>query len=483
MICSSLAEALETGSNTFHSGRTCANGHTDVVEYINSRNPVKYRCHECLKIAGAKKKAKARQDPVKRAIINERVKNINRDRYANDPGYRKYFADSRLKWEAGKKVEDVAGKTAHYLAKAIEVHGDKYDYSKFEYTNTRFPITIICKIHGEFKQTKRAHIDEKRDCPECMKSFSVSKSENRVADFVESLGVKVVRGSRSVIPPYELDIYCPEHNVAIEYCGLRWHSTQMAKSGDYSSILESNRKMKNKHYSKYAECEKAGIKLITMFEDEWLNSRGAVEKTIRNIFGKCEKVCYARQLDISVCDFREVKDFFNLNHMQGSPQSGLVVVGKFDGNVVCAMAFSKAYSERGENDGSWELARFCSSGSVPGGASRLFKHFMKVYSPVRVISYSDNRWFNGKMYETLGFSNVSVTPPDYYVIRQQNRWHKTAFKRKYIPNKIKEFGLDIEFNPDSDPRSELHITALMGCGRIYDCGKKKWVLVASPLPC
>ena len=45
-----------------------------------------------------------------------------------------------------------------FIAKAREVHGDKYDYSKVEYVNTKTPITIICPIHGEFKQTPGDHL-------------------------------------------------------------------------------------------------------------------------------------------------------------------------------------------------------------------------------------------------------------------------------------------------------------------------------------
>lgn len=475
MHCSSLEEALTKGLNTFHSGRTCANGHINVVEYINSRSPLKTKCYECLKLAGAKKKAKARSDPDKRLVINERVKRINRARYANDPEYKNKNLMSRFEWEAGREVKDIEGKTSEYLAKAIGVHGDKYDYSKFRYVNNRVRVSIVCKIHGEFKQTVHAHINEKRDCPECMKSFSVSKSENAVAGYIESLEIQIVRSSRAIIPPYELDIYCPDLKVAIEYCGLRWHSTQMVKSSDYRDILSSDRKMRGKHYDKYVACKDKGIKLITIFEDEWIKKPGAVKKTISNALGASLRICHARQLELSTCDVKSVRGFFNSNHLQGSAQSGVAVVGKYKGDIVCAMSFSRAYSERGSDDGSWELNRFCSTGSIPGAASKLFKHFIINYNPERVISYSDNRWFDGRMYNTLGFQHVADVPPDYFVIRQQDRWHKTVFKRNRIPGKIKEFGLDLGFDPTTDPRTELHMTALMGCGRIYDCGKKKWV--------
>ena len=38
-----------------------------------------------------------------------------------------------------------------------DAHGDRYDYSKVEYVNTKTKVTIICSKHGEFPQTPSAH--------------------------------------------------------------------------------------------------------------------------------------------------------------------------------------------------------------------------------------------------------------------------------------------------------------------------------------
>jgi protein-arginine kinase activator protein McsA len=45
-------------------------------------------------------------------------------------------------------------------------HGDKYDYSKLEYINMSTKVTIICPIHGEFKQRPHNHVEGK-GCPKC----------------------------------------------------------------------------------------------------------------------------------------------------------------------------------------------------------------------------------------------------------------------------------------------------------------------------
>lgn len=57
-------------------------------------------------------------------------------------------------------------KTKDFIVKAVEVHGDKYDYSLVEYINTRTKVKIICKIHGEFEQNPNNHL-KGSNCSKC----------------------------------------------------------------------------------------------------------------------------------------------------------------------------------------------------------------------------------------------------------------------------------------------------------------------------
>jgi hypothetical protein len=63
--------------------------------------------------------------------------------------------------------------TEEFLTKAIMVHRDTYDYSKTIYTGLKKQVTIICKEHGEFKQSAHSHILG-RGCKECGKVKSLS---------------------------------------------------------------------------------------------------------------------------------------------------------------------------------------------------------------------------------------------------------------------------------------------------------------------
>lgn len=53
-----------------------------------------------------------------------------------------------------------------FIKEAKEVHGDKYDYSKTSYKKAREKTTIICRDHGEFKQTPNSHLCG-NGCPIC----------------------------------------------------------------------------------------------------------------------------------------------------------------------------------------------------------------------------------------------------------------------------------------------------------------------------
>src|SRR5574344_2429224 len=37
-----------------------------------------------------------------------------------------------------------------FVEKAIELHGELYDYSKVEYKGNKIPVCIVCHTHGEF---------------------------------------------------------------------------------------------------------------------------------------------------------------------------------------------------------------------------------------------------------------------------------------------------------------------------------------------
>jgi hypothetical protein len=48
--------------------------------------------------------------------------------------------------------------TTEFIEKAIEKHGDTYDYSLVDYVNSSTKVKIICKEHGKFEQIPNSHL-------------------------------------------------------------------------------------------------------------------------------------------------------------------------------------------------------------------------------------------------------------------------------------------------------------------------------------
>lgn len=60
-------------------------------------------------------------------------------------------------------------KQRNWISLAIELHGNKYDYSKVEFVNSKTPVTVICRTHGAWQCQPSLHVSKKhkRGCPVC----------------------------------------------------------------------------------------------------------------------------------------------------------------------------------------------------------------------------------------------------------------------------------------------------------------------------
>lgn len=154
-------------------------------------------------------------------------------------------------------------------------------------------LMIKCKSCGQvsrFNLHSRCldfYVKRGRLCKNCEKY--VSRDEMQLRDFVKSLvHDDVLFNDRNAIVPYELDIYVPSKKLAIEFNGCFWHSTENKVSMKY-------------HLHKTQRCEAAGIKLIHIWEDEWLNNRSDVEQLIKSFIdgSYVVAICSHHQVDRS----------------------------------------------------------------------------------------------------------------------------------------------------------------------------------------
>lgn len=429
------------------------------------------------------------------------------------------------------------------LDRFAEAHGNTYDYSLAVYRGQQDPITIICKRHGKFQQKPEYHWNGS-GCPWCfhedrrgasqkdtLESFSeklatvfgsllkvesdayegtykslrvvctkhnvsvqsrpnyllngcnpcpkcnhmASKGEAEVFRFLSNLTPATQR-DRSILKPKELDVFMPEKRIALEYCGMFWHS---------HGTQDEERKDKRKHYNKYVACKDAGVRLITLYEQEWKEQNYAVRRLLRNAVGKSKGKLMARKCDLQKVSNAEAKAFYNRYHPQGGDGNGEHYGLFWNGKLVACMRFVYGANDRGAGAANrvWTLGRYATRVTVSGAASKLFKAFLDEHKPHEVKSFSDNRFFDGGMYQQLGFVLEEEVGPDYQVWSPKIGLRpKTRYQRRNIPSRLKDHGIDDVFDPQTDPRTEAEMTYMMGCRRIYDCGKKRWVYRIDPSP-
>lgn len=279
--------------------------------------------------------------------------------------------------------------------------------------------------------------------------------EDEIFEFVKSISNDAIRSNKTLIYPFSLSIVIPSKKLAIEFCRLYFHSEKF--------------KDNNFHYDKWKACKEKGYRLVTIFEDEFINSKEKVFAALRSFLGIRENGKGARKLQVSKVSPKLATDFLNTYHLQGSCQKAHSY-GLFDGAaLVACMSFgapSRKLSQRPEYI--WELRRFVTNGkSYPGAASRLFKAFLTEHEPNAIGSFSDRRWFDGRMYDILGFEKREGLSADYSYVKGNYRYHKSAYARKGFLSKHPEIY--------SEELTEKEMAKLAGLLRIYDCGKDKWI--------
>ena len=327
------------------------------------------------------------------------------------------------------------------LKRFRNVHGDRYDYSKVKYTNINANVTIICTKHGEFKQRPESHILG-ANCPKC--GNAISKPEQEIVNILSESNIDIIQNDRNLIKPLEIDILIPEHNVAIEYNGMSFHSIG---TNFPNNVLTLDKKY---HKNKTDLVENKGYQLFHIFENEWLNS---VKKRIwisllRNKLKLIPKdnTIFARKCHIHVVSNAESKEFQSENHLQGYRSSRINLGLYYQNELVSLMTFSKPGFSKGYE---YELIRFCSkiNHRVIGGASKLLKYFERNYNPTSIVTYANRRWSQGNLYNALGFEFKHFSDPNYFYIHisdnYQQMYSRNNFQKHMLKDKLEKFDADL----------------------------------------
>lgn len=428
----------------------------------------------------------------------------------------------------GQGCPKCAGKGRSFdelISEFREVHGDKYDYSKVDFTKIHDKVCIICPEHGEFWQTPSKHLNG-QGCPKCGKREGGLKGRLTEDEFItrakELYGDEYDYSKVDYKTTHEkVEIVCRKHGSFFQrpYDHLNGHGCPKCAvivsrpeeeiyeficdivgkdnviRGD-RSVLGDKRELdiyipgmnlafeynglkwhseeygKDRYYhlTKTELCKSKGIHLIHIFEDEYLNSKDVLFSKISYMLGNVwvfQKIP-ARKCIVREITAKEAKTFLNKNHIQGYTNSSVFFGGFYNDMLVGVMTFIKT-----GNTGEWVLNRYATDIHTicQGLGSKLFKSFVKAYDPQSVKSFLDRRWCfseDGNIYTKLGFVLTETLAPDYRYVDRDNpkeRIHKFNLRKKELHRR---YGMDMDM-------TESQMVKKLGYVKIWDCGLYKYV--------
>ena len=366
--------------------------------------------------------------------------------------------------EVRQKISEVVRKNNYKLLHSSKRIVDNVDilFSEDEYkgATSEFKYKVKCKKCGNIFED---HFDGNHH-PRCMVCYpnatGSSYTEKEILSYIRSLlsTENIVERDRKLLGNRELDIYIPAKNIAIEYNGLFWHSEF------------NGHKSKLYHMDKLDRCLQQGIRLITIFEDEWALSSDIIKAKLNHMLHTVKEGVYARECDVQEILTKQSSIFLGKHHLQGYCPSSVNIGLLNNGELIAVMTFGKPRISLGGKDnanGEYELLRYSTSKLIVGGASKLLSHFIKTHAPSKIISYADRRWSTGDLYGKLGFSFVGNTDPNYWYFKPGYaiRYHRFGFRKSVLHKKMDLFIPEL---------TEWENMQLNGYDRIWDCGNLKY---------
>ena len=420
-------------------------------EYLDNRRQT------CLERYGT-------ESPMQNAAVKEKQRQTNIDRYgmAGHPHTREDFMKMMID---PSKVDD-------YLA----FRGDPASYIVSHYSEPPV-ITQLQKDLG-VTDTPIYNVLIAYNCSDLIAHFH-SNMEEEVVKFLKEIlpPTEIIRNDRTIIKPYEIDIYLPKYKVGIECNPAATHNS--SRKDPWGALP----KVYNYHQRKSLSAMKAGIFLFHIFGYEWVNNRDNIEYMLMNLFHENVASIGARETQVSMVPHKDAKKFLEENHRQGytsfNLSLGLYVKKDIDRGkltLVALMTFNHTRPTMGrtsnDDDDTWELSRFCTQVgmNVPGGASKLFKTFLWLVKPKKVISFSDVAHTRGKLYGILGFKQMSMSAPSYvWCDVYDNRYfHRVSCQKRNLRKLFEDDTIDIV------NQTEREIMESRGFVKVYDCGVIRW---------
>lgn len=252
---------------------------------------------------------------------------------------------------------------------------------------------------------------------------------------------------------YSYDLFIESQNLLIDINPSFTHSAT-------PGISNFKPKPKEYHYMRFKNAIVNGYKLLQIWD--WDNT----EKILENL--KERQSVGARQCELKCISKQDANNFCNAYHYQNTTKALTHAYGLFyENELVEVMTFGKP---RYNKQYQYELLRLCTKPkfTILGGASKLLKVFEKEHNPESMISYCDLSKFDGKIYETLGFTESS------YAISKH--WYNCYKHKHFTDNLLRQLGADKLIGTDfGKGTSNEQIMLDNHFIEVYDAGQKTYV--------
>lgn len=280
-----------------------------------------------------------------------------------------------------------------------------------------------------------------------------SSGQYELYEFIKKICPDAVIDDRSVLGNgMEVDVFVPSKKIGFEYNGLYWHSDVFVPN-DY-------------HENKANLAETAGIRLITIFEDEWMTKRNLLKIKIERLLGIKAKSIYARKCVPCMVDKNVAKRFLDKYHIQGADNSKYYIGLKYNGHLVAVGGFFTDH----KNENGYILSRYATifNRTIVGGLGKIMGAFSKVCRVNTIRTFSDRRYSIGGMYEKIGFKKLSYVRPAYWYTKGNiERVHRFNMRKE----DFKKTGMKYV-----EGMTERELATLNGYHRVYDCGYYEYIL-------
>ena len=277
-----------------------------------------------------------------------------------------------------------------------------------------------------------------------------SYKENDVYEYVKSLGVNVINSDRTVLSGMELDVYCPDQKLGIEFDGMRYHSVLGGKDRNY-------------HLNKTQLLEEQGGQLLHIFESEWDNpvKRTIWKSIIKSKLGLIDNKIYARKCVLSQIDSKTAKEFFNNNHLSGFIPAKEHYGLYYDNQLVSAISIGQSRFNSSET----EIYRFASllNYQVTGALGK----FLKNIKYENLVTFADRRISGINSSYGKFFAKRKELPPTWWgmEVGVYEPKHRLNYTKKQLQTLIPNY---------DETKSAIDNMLMNGFDMIYDCGNWKF---------